>query len=644
MNSFINGLASRWSHLIARYPIQVSIVVTMIGTTLSILGAYLLRFDFSIATIQENSILRVLLPAFLIKLIVFWRMDLLGGWWRYASLADALDIFKATLVSSLVLTIFLVLVYRFEGVPRSILVLDAALAFLFFTGLRFVDRLYRERYLPGMGENRIGTKTIIVGAGEGGQTVVREIRKNAQLKIQLLGFVDDDPLKKRARFQGYGVLGTIDDLESLVSTMEVEQIVVAIPGATSREMRRIVDVSAPLDVRIRTLPGISDLIDGRVSVQQIRDIDVRDLLGRRTIDLDVAQLSKMLKDQRILVTGAAGSIGSELCRQISKFEPAQLVMFDVAESPLFFVNNEVEMLLENTRAVVGDVCDEGLLRSVFSQYRPHIVFHAAAYKHVSMMETNPFSAVNVNIRGTKILADTAVEFDVGTFVMISTDKAVHPTNMMGVSKRCAEIYVQNLNDKSRTHFVTVRFGNVLDSVGSVIPIFRKQIEKGGPVTVTDAEATRYFMTIPEASQLVMQAGCMGEGGEIFLLDMGDPVKILFLAEELIRLSGLVPHDDIKIVYTGLRPGEKLHEELLMDEEAVKPTSHPSISVATAQTGKFESIDQLLEELISIRPEQPKAMLIEKFQAVVPEFVLDNALSRPGQSSAKILSIPASLKH
>ncbi len=638
MNKFTDETFKSLSSLFVRFPVQLSIVITLIGTILSVVGAYLLRFDFSIATIQDHSIWRVLIPAFLVKTIVFWRMDLLSGWWRYASLADALEIFKATLVSSLILTIFLVLVYRFEGVPRSILVLDAALAFLFFSGLRFAVRLYRERYIPGIRQNRVGAKTIIVGAGDGGQAVAREIRKNAGLNIELVGFVDDDPLKKRARFQGYGVIGIVSELGSLVAEMEVEQIIVAIPGATSLEMRRIVDTCASLNVQIKTLPGISDLIDGRASVQQIRDIDVRDLLGRRTIDLDVAELSRMLKDQRILVTGAAGSIGRELCRQISKFEPSQLIMFDVAESPLFFAQGEVRSLLENTHVVVGDVRDEGVLRSIFAKYRPHIVFHAAAYKHVSMMEKNPFSAVDVNIRGTKIVSDISAEFGVRTFVMISTDKAVNPTNVMGASKRCAEIYVHNLNHKASTNFVTVRFGNVLDSVGSVIPIFRNQIKDGGPVTVTDAEVTRYFMTIPEASQLVLQAGCMGEGGEIFLLDMGAPVKILFLAEEMIRLSGLVPHEDIKIIFTGLRPGEKMHEELLMDEEAVKPTRHPSISIAIAQTANFDKVDLLLDQLLLVGPEQPKGDFVEKLLALVPEFRIDNTLSKPEGNSAEILSI------
>jgi FlaA1/EpsC-like NDP-sugar epimerase len=404
--------------------------------------------------------------------------------------------------------------------------------------------------------------------------------------------------------------------------MAVTQVIVAIPGATGREMRRIVDICAELNVDIKTLPGMSDLIDGRVTVQQIRDVDVRDLLGRRTIDLDIQQLSGMLSDHRILVTGAAGSIGSELCRQIAKYNPSQLVMVDAAESPLFFLDAEMQSLSGAARSLVADIRDRDLMRSLFAQVRPQVVFHAAAYKHVSMMENNPYGAVNVNVLGTKVLADVAADFEVETFVMISTDKAVHPTNVMGATKRCAEKYVQSLGDQHSTHFVTVRFGNVLDSVGSVIPIFRNQISEGGPVTVTDPEVTRYFMTIPEASQLVLQAGCMGVGGEIFLLDMGEPVKILYLAEELIRLSGLTPHEDIRIEFTGLKPGEKLHEELLMDDEGVTPTRHPSISVAMARPENTQRINQLIDDLVAIKPDAELEDFRLRLQAVVPEYNLE----------------------
>jgi len=597
-------------------------VLMAFGVGVSGVGAYLLRFDFSIQEVIERPVGRLLIPAFVIKTLVFHRMKLFHGWWRYASLADAFAILQASLLSGLLITLFLVLAFRFEDIPRSVLVLDVGITFVLFSGLRFVARLYRERYIPRFTPSAEGVRTLIVGAGEGGQSVAREIRKNADLSIQMVGFVDDDPMKHGARFQGYGVIGTVDDLETLVPAMLVKQVIVAIPGATGRQMRRIVEICAGLKVDIKTLPGMSDLIDGRVTVKQIRDLDVRDLLGRRTIDLDIGQLSGMLSDHCILVTGAAGSIGSELCRQIAKFNPSQIVMIDVAESPLFFLDAEMQSLMGAARSVVGDIRDRELMRSLFAQVRPQVVFHAAAYKHVSMMEKNPYGAVNVNVLGTKVLADVAAEFDVETFVMISTDKAVHPTNVMGATKRCAEKYVQSLGDQHSTHFVTVRFGNVLNSVGSVIPIFRNQIRAGGPVTVTDPEVTRYFMTIPEASQLVLQAGCMGVGGEIFLLDMGEPVKILYLAEELIRLSGLTPHEDIKIEFTGLKPGEKLHEELLMDDEGVTSTRHPSISVARSKRENKQLIKQLIDEVVAIKPDAALGDFHASLQAVVPEYNLE----------------------
>jgi FlaA1/EpsC-like NDP-sugar epimerase len=342
-------------------------------------------------------------------------------------------------------------------------------------------------------------------------------------------------------------------------------------------------------------------------------------MSRRVVDLNLSLLDNFLDDKCILITGAAGSIGSELCRQVAKFNPRQLVMLDIAESPLFYINNEIQKSEQKVRSVIGDIRNKELMLSVFSETRPQVVFHAAAYKHVSMMENNPYCAINVNLLGTKVLADVAMEVGVETFMMISTDKAVHPTSVMGASKRCAELYVQSLVTKNRTNFVTVRFGNVLDSVGSVIPIFRKQIKQGGPVTVTHPEVTRYFMTIPEASQLVLQAAALGRGGEIFLLDMGEPVKILYLAEELVRLSGLTPHKDIKIEFTGLKAGEKLHEALLMGDEGALPTKHPSISVSKGALDVNPRTKQLIEKVIALAPDSSREEFYDALQAVVPEY-------------------------
>jgi FlaA1/EpsC-like NDP-sugar epimerase len=562
----------------------VSIVLVFIGIIASVISSYLLRFDFDFDEVSGHHPGQLLIPALVIKGVVVWRMKLFHGWWRYASLADVVKIFKATVYSSLFLTLFVALAYRLEGVPRSVLILDAVLTFSYLAGVRFCVRLFREIYLPVLGTKARNKyqDIIIIGAGEAGQSVVREIRKSAVLEYNVIGFLDDDPLKKKLSFQGVPVLGAISTLERIIAAEPVERVIVAIPGATGREMRRIVEFCNDCKVRIQTLPGIADLIDGRVSIQQVRDVHVRDLLGRRAVELDIVHIGGYLAGKRILVTGAAGSIGSELCRQIVKYSPKELVLFDIAESPLFFLDNELKGTIERLTPIIGDVRDESLVDHVFKTIEPEIVFHAAAYKHVPMMELHPRAAVDVNMKGTKVVADAADQHHALSFVMISTDKAVRPTNVMGATKRAAEVYIQDLNRRSSTAFMTVRFGNVLDSAGSVIPIFRAQIKSGGPVTVTHPDVTRFFMTIPEASQLVLQSASMGQGGEIFLLDMGEAVKISFLAEEMIRLSGFTPHEDIEIVYSGLRPGEKLYEELLLAGEDVLPTNHAAIRVAAAE--------------------------------------------------------------
>jgi len=561
----------------------------------------------------------------LIKGFVIWRMRLFHSWWRYASLADVVIIFRATVYSSMLLTLFVVLAYRLEGIPRSVLILDAVLTFSYLTGVRFVVRLVREIYLPAVGA-RSGTKfedIIIIGAGEAGQSVVREIRKSSTLKYNIIGFLDDDPLKKKHSFQGVPVLGPISELEGIVTTSPVERAIVAIPGATGREMRRIVDHCNDCKVRVQTLPGISDLIDARVSIQQIRDVDVRDLLGRGAVELDTAHIADYLQGKRVLVTGAAGSIGAELCRQIVKYSPQELILFDIAESPLFLLENELKGRTERLIPIIGDVRDASFVDQVFKSHAIEIVFHAAAYKHVPMMELHPRAAVDVNMKGTRIIAEAAHQHQVISFVMISTDKAVRPTNVMGATKRAAEVYIQDLNRKSSTAFMTVRFGNVLDSAGSVIPIFREQIKSGGPVTVTHPDVTRFFMTIPEASQLVLQSACMGQGGEVFLLDMGESVKISYLAEEMIRLSGFTPHEDIEIVFSGLRPGEKLYEELLLAGEDVLRTDHASIRVAAAEKiSVVEYLDRyrsLINSLETFGPDEIRRELAYLVPEYTPQF-------------------------
>lgn len=597
--------------------IQVAIIVG------SLLLAFLFRFDLRIPA-QYWPTLYALLPALLvIKLVVFWRMGLFTGWWRYVSMADLITIFKANVGASLSFVLYAVFVHRLENIPRTVLALDFIFCFLLMGGVRFVTRAFRENYFPmPLGKRQEKTRVLVVGAGDAGQMIVREIRQNPRLNLEVVGFVDDDPKKKGERFQGIAVLGRQDGLTAICQEQAIDEVIIAIPSASGREIRQIVERCIEAEVRFKTLPGVGDLIDGRVSIQSVRDVSLDDLLGREPVRLEIERIKASLAGKRVLVTGAGGSIGSEICRQIARFAPKKMILYENAETPLFHIEQELLQAAPGVRLIpiIGDIRYRSRVEAIFDEFMPEVVFHAAAYKHVPMMEHNPAEAVNNNIRGTKILADAADAFGVERFVMISTDKAVNPTNIMGASKRAAELYVQSLARRSRTTFVTVRFGNVLGSNGSVVPIFQEQIRKGGPVTVTHPEVTRFFMTIPEASQLVLQASSMGRGGEIFLLNMGEPVKIVKLAEELIRLSGLRPYEDIDIVFSGLRPGEKMYEELLLSGEGIVPTEHEMIMVAKSASCDAEELGRKLEVLFAAARALDLQQIRGLLQAVVPEFI------------------------
>jgi FlaA1/EpsC-like NDP-sugar epimerase len=590
--------------------------------SVSFLLAFLLCFDLH--TVQADWALfeRLIVPVLLIKLVVFWAMGLNHGWWRYVSISDVFNLFLANLTASSIAFFYVAIGPGLAGVPRSLFLLDVMICFLIGCGIRIITRAWRENYFPmGSAPNDCGKRVLIVGAGSAGQMIVKEMRVNPALKISVVGFIDDDPTKLNQHFQGFPVLGYRTDLAEMCRKYDIEEVIIAIPSATGSQLRRIVDSCRSARVTFKTLPGVGELIDGRVTVQQIKDVDLEDLLGREPVTLDEAGISSYLKGKRILVTGAAGSIGSEICRQIAPFQPERLILFDKAETPMFFLERELRQRFPDLplTPVMGDIRHRTHTTSVLDEHRPEVVFHAAAYKHVPMMEANPEAAANNNVRGTKILADAAHSFGVQRFVMISTDKAVNPTNVMGASKRAAELYVQSLAGFSKTRFVTVRFGNVLGSNGSVIPIFREQIEKGGPVTVTDPEVIRYFMTIPEASQLVLQAGSMGKGGEIFLLDMGEPIKIVTLAEEMIRLSGFRPYEDIDIVFTGLRPGEKLFEELLLAGEGIQPTAHKKIMVARAEKHDWKFLNQKIDDLYNATQMLEPRQVLKTLREIVPEF-------------------------
>jgi FlaA1/EpsC-like NDP-sugar epimerase len=598
--------------------------------------AFLVRFDLTVPAVYWPKIFLLLPALLLIKLVVFWRIGLFAGWWRYVSMPDLVLIFKGNLLASLVFVGYAVFMQHLEQVPRSVLVLDGFFCFMLMGGVRFATRAYRESYRPlAVGLDQRRTRVLVVGAGEAGQAIVREVRSNPRLNIKVIGFVDDDPLKQKGMFQGLKVLGRQADLENVVIANSIDEIVIAIPSATGIQIRAIVERCHRAEVKFKILPGVGDLINGRVSVQQLRDVDLDDLLGRAPIALDVAQIRSYIQGKRVLVTGAGGSIGSEICRQVASFQPGKLVLFENGETPLFQIEQELIGKFPEIPLVpiIGDVRNRSRVDAIFDEQLPQVVFHAAAYKHVPMMEANPAEAVNNNIQGTRLVADAAHAFGVETFVMISTDKAVRPTNIMGATKRVAELYVQSLAPISKTRFVTTRFGNVLGSNGSVIPTFREQIRRGGPVTVTHPEVTRYFMTIPEATQLVLQAGSMGQGGEIYLFDMGEPVRIVKLAEELIRLCGLRPYEDIGIVFTGLRPGEKLYEELLLSGEGVLPTHHKKICVAGSVTSPRNLLLAQLEPLVAAAKDLDVAELRRSLQRIVPEYVPADHASTP---RAKVL--------
>jgi FlaA1/EpsC-like NDP-sugar epimerase len=466
-----------------------------------------------------------------------------------------------------------------------------------------------------------GPRTLIVGAGEAGHQLLQEIRKSPRANYSVVGFVDDDPLKNGMNLGGIKVMGTTRQLSQLAKDLGIEKVIIAIPSARGKDIRAIIRRCKMADVRFKILPGLSDLISGKVEVSHIKDVEIDDLLGREPAVLDDKAISGYLAGKRVLVTGAGGSIGSEICRQVARYSPRKIVLLDSAETPLFHIERELaarhpELMLV---PLIADVRDRERVESLFDEFMPEVVFHAAAYKHVPMMEYNPIEAVSNNIGGSKNLADLANRVGVHNFVMISTDKAVNPTNVMGASKRAAECYIQSISRHSMTKFTTVRFGNVLGSNGSVIPMFKEQIRNGGPLTVTDPEVERYFMTIPEASQLVLQAGCLGQGGDIFLLDMGEPLQILELAEELIRLSGLEPYEDIDITFTGLRPGEKLYEELLIDGENILATTHEKIKVLAATPLDPVFCETGIADLLAAARNNDVVGVIDGLRYLVPEY-------------------------
>ena len=564
-----------------------------------------------------------------IKLLVFGAMGLYQGFWRYVGIRDAVQAAKATTWSSALFIAFfyvmkLSLYFLGEHTPfanfaESIFVLDWMATIVLVIGSRAAVRLYlEERRLESRPD---AVKCLILGAGNTGEMLLRELLRMPNEKRRVVGFLDDDPVKQSARIHDVPVLGRIEEVRAVAQEQGVTELLIAMPNASKKRLRHVVEMCQGANLRFRMMPGVADLIDGRVKVSQMRDVEIKDLLGREQVHLDEAAIGAYLQDKRIVVTGAGGSIGSEICRQIMRFRPARLIMIEQAENNLFMIDRELAKLAPDVPRVtyIADICDAARVDAVMTHETPHAVFHAAAHKHVPMMECNVGEAIKNNVQGTLTVARAAQRVAVGRFVMISTDKAVNPTSVMGCTKRVAELGLQHLARQSRTQFITVRFGNVLGSSGSVVPIFREQIARGGPIEVTHPDMTRYFMTIPEATQLVLQAGAMGAGGEIFVLDMGEPVKIVDLAREMITLSGFRPHEDIEIVYTGVRPGEKLYEELSVSGENMSPTRHEKIYVWRQRSEDWDRIAAETTALVAAADQESPDELRRRLKRIVAEY-------------------------
>jgi FlaA1/EpsC-like NDP-sugar epimerase len=579
-----------------------------------------------------------MIPSFiLIKIIVFSYFDLYRGMWRYTSLNDLVNIIKATVISSFILGGWIFYKTHFVSIPRSVLLIDLSLTLLFISGLRVLTRISFERlnehanfkeffisFIQSFQKSSGSQKRLlIVGAGDCGEKLYREIHDNSSIKSKVVGFLDDDPAKVGRKLHGVLVIDKIINLESVVKGYNVEQIIISIPSTEASRMREIVGLCKKSGVEFKTVPGMGELINGKVTVNAIRSVEYRDLLGRKPVNLDDEKIGEYLGSRTIFVTGAGGSIGRGLCDQILRYSPKKIILFERAESSLYEIDLDLKRVFPDVKIIpfLGDITNREELEKAFEQHSPDIVFHAAAYKHVPMLEHYPWKAVENNIEGTENLVEVADRFECEKFVFVSTDKAVNPTNVMGTSKRISEIIVQSQNivKNSKTTFITVRFGNVIGSVGSVIPLFKKQIKDGGPVTVTHPDIIRYFMLIPEACQLILQAGSMGKGGEIFILEMGDPVNIDSMARDLIKFSGFEPEIDIKIEYTGLRPGEKLYEELMTANENLSSTNHEKIMVLNGEKYDMKNFDTDFERLKKAAKDRNKAEIKNCMIEIVPEY-------------------------
>lgn len=579
--------------------------------------AFLIRFEMDIPLVFLIEMLKALPIVIILRLICFWLFGLYKGMWRFASTEDLISILKATSISSILIVLSLYLINQFRGYPRSVFFIDWLLLVIFIGGFRFSIRLFKDI----VHSNReAGKRTLIVGAGSAGESILHEMIKNGKLDYNPIGLIDDDPLKKGLKLHGIKVLGTREDIPEVAKNYGIEEIIISIPSATNTQIKDIIGRCIKSRAKFKTVPTLTEIINGELSASQIREVQMEDLLGREPLEIEMGRIRTEFSGSKVLVTGAGGSIGKELCRQISKFHPEELILFDHAENSVFYIDRDLHEDFPSLNCIplVADVSDKKSTDQILAEHKPHVIFHAAAHKHVPLMELNAGEAVRNNVLGTKVISDLAVKHNVDKFIFISTDKAVNPKNFMGATKRIGELYVASLAQVNSTRFMSVRFGNVIGSTGSVVRLFKEQIQHGGPITVTHPKATRFLMTIPEAVQLILQATSMGQGGEIFVLDMGKPINIMDLAKTMISLSGFKPEKDIPIFITGLRSGEKLTEELFDDEnERLKSTDHEKIYVVEDLNHiDYKSVTNALNELEMSAQELDKKKLIGKFQKLL----------------------------
>ncbi|MFM9834991.1 MAG: polysaccharide biosynthesis protein, partial [Methylophilaceae bacterium] len=588
--------------------------------------SFLFRFNFEIPANFQIHLYETVFLVLLVQSSVFVIFGLYEGVWRFASIPDLKRIIKAISVGAIAVAAILLMIHPTTVVPRTVLILDPILLLLMMGGARFAYRAWKEHKLYG-GAEALGKPVLVLGAGEAAIALIKDLARSEAW--QVVGLLDDNSAIQMREIFGVKVLGVIKDLPKLAIERQVEHVIIAMPSAQNKARRLAVEIANEAGLTVLTVPAFDDLISGKLSVSQIRKVEVEDLLGREPVELDIEGLHDLIENKVVFVSGAGGSIGSELCRQILKYHPTKLVCLDISEYALYRIEQEFTDTHTEIIYVTADVKNSLRIKLLLQQHQPTVVFHAAAYKHVPLMENkNVAEALNNNVVGTYTIANACKEAEIEKFVLISTDKAVNPTNVMGASKRLAEMVCQGLQDplnKARTRFVIVRFGNVLGSSGSVIPKFREQIAKGGPVTVTHPDITRYFMSIPEAAQLVMQAGVMGAGAEIFVLDMGEPVKIASLARDMIHLSGL-HEDEIKIVFTGLRPGEKLYEELLADDEHTMPTPNHKLRIAVARSANMTWVKKLIKWIESVQGID-ELVIKQELKMWVEEYKADNTSSK-----------------